>query len=184
MNAGLERVWTDVASKLRGYIRTRVRDHAAAEDILQDVFLKAHRRVGQLRAPEKLEGWLFLIARNAVVDHYRKTKPMEKLPVDIVAEVEQPEFEKSDELRTVFRRMIEELPAPYGEALVLTEFEALTQKQLAERLGISLSGAKSRVQRGREKLKEALLECCQFEFDRRGQIIECTPKNENCCRTE
>ena len=181
MNAALETVWTDVASKLRGYIRTRVRDHAAAEDILQDVFLKAHRRIGQLQSPEKLEGWLFLIARNAVVDHYRKAKPTVELPAEIVADAREPEFENAEQLRDAFRRMIAELPAPYGEALVLTEFEGLTQKQLADRLDISLSGAKSRVQRGREKLKEALLDCCRFEFDRRGQIIDCAPRRDDCC---
>jgi RNA polymerase sigma-70 factor, ECF subfamily len=181
VNAALEKAWTDVASKLRGYIRTRVRDHAAAEDILQDVFLKAHQRIAQLQSPEKLEGWLFLIARNAVSDYFRKSKPVQELPAEIMAEPNEPEFENADQLRAAFRRMIEELPAPYGEALLLTEFEGLTQKQLAQRLGSSVSGAKSRVQRGREKLKEALLDCCQFEFDRRGQIIDCTPKRVDCC---
>ena len=183
MNTALETAWTDVASKLRGYIRTRVRDHAAAEDILQDVFLKAHTRIAQLQSPEKLEGWLFLIARNAVADHYRKSKPHEELSPELATEAHEPEFENACELRAAFRRMIEELPAPYGEALTLTEFEGLTQRRLAERLGISLSGAKSRVQRGREKLKEALLACCRFEFDRRGQIIDCTPKRPDCCET-
>lgn len=181
MNAALETAWTDVASKLRGYIRTRVRDHAAAEDILQDVFLKAHTRIVQLQSPEKLEGWLFLITRNAVADYFRKSKPHEELPADLAAEAHEPELENACELRDAFRRMIKELPAPYGQALTLTEFEGLTQKQLAERLGISLSGAKSRVQRGRDKLKEALLDCCRFEFDRRGQIIECAPRKDDCC---
>jgi RNA polymerase sigma-70 factor (ECF subfamily) len=184
VNAALETVWTDVASKLRGYIRTRVRDHAAAEDILQDVFVKAHSRIAQLKSPEKLEGWLFLIARNAVADHYRKSRSHEELSADLATEAQDPEFENACQLRAAFRRMIEELPAPYGQALTLTEFEGLTQKQLAERLGISLSGAKSRVQRGREKLKGALLDCCEFEFDRRGKIIDCAPKNQDCCRTE
>jgi RNA polymerase sigma-70 factor, ECF subfamily len=182
VNAALERAWTDVASKLRGYIRTRVRDHAAAEDLLQDVFLKAHTRIAQLQSPERIEGWLFLIARNAVADHFRKSKPHEELPADLATEAPQAELENACGLREAFRRMINELPAPYGQALTLTEFDGLTQKQLAERLGISLSGAKSRVQRGRDKLKEALLDCCRFEFDRRGQIIECTPrKAEGCC---
>ena len=181
MTTALEKAWTDVASNIRGYIRSRLRDHAAAEDILQDVFLKAHQRIGQLQTPEKLEGWLFLIARNAVSDYYRKSKPVEPLPAEIVAETSESGFENECQLRAAFRRMIAELPSPYGEALVLTEFEGLTQKQLADRLGISLSGAKSRVQRGRDKLKEALLDCCRFEFDRRGQIIDCTPKRDDCC---
>ncbi len=181
MNAALETVWTDVASKLRGYIRTRVRDHAAAEDILQETFLKAHTRIAQLKSPEKLEGWLFLIARNAVADHYRKSKSHEELPDDLATETSDAELEYAEGLRVAFRRMIEQLPAPYGEALVLTEFKGLSQKELAKRSGISLSGAKSRVQRGREKLKEALLDCCRLEFDRRGQVIDCTPKQADCC---
>jgi RNA polymerase sigma-70 factor, ECF subfamily len=181
VNAALETAWTDVASKLRGYIRTRVRDHAAAEDILQDVFLKAHTRIAQLQSQEKLEGWLFLIARNAVADHFRKSKPHEELPAELATEAPEAELESACGLREAFRRMIDGLPAPYGQALTLTEFDGLTQKQLAERLGISLSGAKSRVQRGREQLKKALLDCCQLEFDRRGQIIDCTPKQADCC---
>ena len=72
--------------------------------------------------------------------------------------------------------MISTLPEPYREALVLTEFEGLTQKQMAARLGTSLSGAKSRVQRGREQLKQMLLERCEFEFDRLGRIIDCKPR--------
>jgi RNA polymerase sigma-70 factor (ECF subfamily) len=78
--------------------------------------------------------------------------------------------------------MIYSLPEPYRDALVLTEFEGLTQKELAERLGISLSGAKSRVQRGREKLKEMLFDCCRFEFDRRGRMIECQPRAKGSCQ--
>jgi RNA polymerase sigma-70 factor (ECF subfamily) len=77
--------------------------------------------------------------------------------------------------------MIYSLPERYREALILTEFDGLTQKELAERVGISLSGAKSRVQRGREMLKGMLHECCRFEFDRRGRVIECEPRAEDNC---
>ncbi len=72
--------------------------------------------------------------------------------------------------------MIYSLPDQYREAVVLTEFDGLTQQQLADRLGITLSGAKSRVQRGRAHSKQMLDECCNFEFDRRGMVIDCTPR--------
>ena len=98
-----------------------------------------------------------------------------------MAETDDPELEHAEPLREAFRKMIFSLPEPYRQALVLTEFEGLTQKELASRLGISLSGAKSRVQRGREKLKQDLLECCRFEFDRRGKVIECEPRQSDCC---
>jgi RNA polymerase sigma-70 factor, ECF subfamily len=81
-----------------------------------------------------------------------------------------------------FRRMIYSLPERYREALVLTEFDGLTQQELADRLNISLSGAKSRVQRGRAQLKQMLNECCTFEFDRRGKAIDCTPRVKADCQ--
>ena len=79
--------------------------------------------------------------------------------------------------------MIQELPAKYQEALRLTEFEGLTQNALAQRLGLSLPGAKSRVQRAKEQLKEILLQCCHFEFDRLGKIIDYRP-NCDCCSSQ
>ena len=82
---------------------------------------------------------------------------------------------------SAFRRMIHDLPDPYREAVRLTEIEGLTQAELARRLGISLSGAKSRVQRGRAQLKEQLIECCRFEFDRRGAVIDCEPRRTTPC---
>ncbi|MDX1951061.1 MAG: RNA polymerase sigma factor SigZ [Verrucomicrobiota bacterium] len=179
MNGALEKAWDDVASKLRGYIRSRIRDHTAAEDILQDVFVKAHSRV-QKSDVKNVEGWLFQIARNAVIDHYRKVKPTEELPVELAGESESLQLEHVEGLRESFLGMVDTLPEPYREAVILTEFEGLTQRELAERLGISLSGAKSRVQRGRAQLKKALLECCTFEFDRRGNIIECQSRKNQC----
>lgn len=180
MNATLEHIWHEFAEKLGQFIRSRVSDPATAEDIRQDVFVKIHQRMGQLEDPTKLQGWIYSIARNAIIDHYRTRKENVEVPESLPAEstADDPEIEG---LKAAFRRMIYSLPEPYRDALVLTELEGLTQKQLAERLGISLSGAKSRVQRGREKLKEMLNECCTFEFDRRGRVIECQPRPSGGC---
>ena len=82
------------------------------------------------------------------------------------------------ELAPSVAAMLERLPEHYREALVLTEYQGLTQKELAERLGLSFSGAKSRVQRAREKLKQLMLECCHFEFDCLGRVIDYQPR---CC---
>ncbi len=176
----IEAVWTEFADKLGRFIRARVADPATAEDILQDVFLKIHGRLDQLKDPAGLQSWLYLIARNAIIDHYRTRKPTSELDESLPAEppAHDPELEG---LKTAFHRMIYGLPPLYRDALVLTELEGLTQKELAGRLGISLSGAKSRVQRGRELLKHAMLDCCHLEFDRRGKIIDCTPRAKGNC---
>ena len=76
--------------------------------------------------------------------------------------------------------MVGALPDAYRETLRLTEYEGLSQKQLSEQLGISFSGAKSRVQRARAKIKEQLLDCCHFELDHAGRIIDYQPHCA-CC---
>ena len=187
MNANLEQIWNDFAEKLRQFIRARVADAATAEDILMDVFAKIQTRLGQLHDPAKLQGWIFLIARNAIIDHYRTLKKTTAVPDTLPADAE-PTPDENEGLQAALRGMMESLPGTFRAALVLTEFDGLTQQELAARLGISLSGAKSRVQRGREQLRRMMNACCTFEFDRRGGVAECTPrpaaKCEGCCGSD
>ena len=180
MNPTFEQIWREFSVNLGQFIRARVADPATAEDILQDVFVKIQARLGQLKDATKLQGWIYLIARNAIIDHYRTRKETVPVPEELVAETE-PQSEVIEALKAALRRMIDSLPEPYREALVLTELEGLTQQELANRVGISLSGAKSRVQRGREQLKAMLTECCAFEFDRRGRVFDCTPHQQSDC---
>ena len=181
MTPTVETIWNEFALQLGQFIRSRVADRAAADDILQDVFLKVQKKLGQLDDPSKLQSWLYLIARNAVIDYYRAKKPTTEIPDSLPAEENGNSDPELNGLKTAFRRMVYSLPDPYRDAVVLTEFEGLSQKELAQRLGISLSGAKSRVQRGRAQLKQMLLDCCQFEFDRRGSVIDCNPRTKAAC---
>lgn len=86
----------------------------------------------------------------------------------------------SEEIASCLKPMINKMPERYKQAVTLTEIKGLTQKDMAEKLGLSISGAKSRVQRGRDKLKEMLLECCHFEFDRLGNILDYQQKSKAC----
>ena len=160
----VEQIWNESSARLGQFIRARVADPATAEDILHDVFVKFLSRLDEFREPAKVQGWLFLVARNAIIDHYRTRKPTSELPQSLPTELPRIDVTEMEDLHVVFRRIIDRLPKPYREALVLTAFEGLTQEELAKRLGISLSGAKSRVQRGREQLKEMLLDFCEREF--------------------
>lgn len=180
MTHALEKIWHDFAAQLRAFIRRRVADDAEAEDVLQDVFLKLARREDDLPAPEKLPGWIFLIARNAIIDRHRTRKKTEPVSESLVAESKATRAEV-DGLCGAFRRMIHELPAPFREAIELVELEGVPQTELARRLGISVSGAKSRVQRARRMLKQMLTDCCRFEFDRRGGVADCQPRAKSGC---
>jgi RNA polymerase sigma-70 factor (ECF subfamily) len=172
MRPAAESIWNEFSAKLGHFIRTRVADSATADDILQDVFLKLQSRLDQFRDPAKLQGWLFLVARNAIIDHYRTRKNTSQLPSSLPVELPHNGIE-TEELRAVFHKLIQSLPQPYRDALILTEFEGLTQPQLARRLHISVSGAKSRVQRARLQLKNLLLDYCHREFSRTVGVQPC-----------
>lgn len=180
MTPSLEQVWQEFSEPLRQFLQRRVSDPVLAQDLLQEVFLKAGAGLAGLTETSRLPGWLFRIARNAVIDHYRTRKETVPMP-DTLAAPEAPESGETEALQAAFRRMIHHLPPPYREAILLTEFEGLTQQQYADRLGLSLSAAKSRVQRGRAELKKRLLECCRFEVDRRGHAFDCEPRRADAC---
>jgi RNA polymerase sigma-70 factor, ECF subfamily len=174
-----ETIWEEFNIGLKRFILKHVQDEPSAEDILQDVFLKVHTHIGSLRESDKLQGWIYQIARNAITDYYRT----HKFTPDLSEEAFVPEDPFDDvvsDLLPFVKKLVDSLPHDYRQALLLTEYEGLTQRQLSERLGISISGAKSRVQRAREKVKQMLLNCCHFEFDVLGRIIDYEP-NCDCC---
>lgn len=171
--------WQEHRQRLRRYIAARVRDHAAVDDILQNVFVSALMGINSLKSQGSLGPWLRRIAANAIADHFRNHKPGEELPDDLAAP--QPPDDPFGELAACLQPLIDDLPEAYRTALVLSELEGLPQKVVAERLGISLSGAKSRVQRGRRLLRERILACCEIETGRRG-IVGYEPRDPGCKR--
>jgi RNA polymerase sigma-70 factor (ECF subfamily) len=156
---------------LRRFVAARVRDPDSAENLVQDVYLKIQTRIGTLEDKEKVGAWVYGVARNAVYDFYRTRKPTQELD-EIVSPTPDPtEDEMEARLSESVRGMLDGLSPDQKTALYLTEYEGMTQSDLAAELGISVSGAKSRVQRARARLKALLLDCCHFELDRRGKVI-------------
>lgn len=165
-----EKIWHEYHIKLATFIGSKVTEDVV-DDILQDVFMKIHTRIGSLKDNAKLESWLYQITRNTVVDYYRSRRPTEDLPDWIV----QPQSEEGEtvrkELSSCLEPMVNELPDKYREAVQLSDLENRTQKDIAELENISLSGAKSRVQRGRALLKTMLQDCCQIEINQNKQLV-------------
>ena len=170
MPVSAQEVYDRFDADLGAFVRSRVGDPDAADDVLQEIYLKIHSRIGTVRDDEKIAPWVFRVARNTVTDFYRSDRLTEELG-EVPEAPPDPEGEDLElELSKAVRDMMDGLPPVHREALHLTEYEGLTQKELAHKLGISLSGAKSRVQRARSRLKAMLLDCCHFELDRRGRV--------------
>lgn len=174
-------IWEAFSKQLKLFILSRVSDDALADDILQDAFIKIHSRIDTLKDNTKIESWIYQITRNTIIDHFRGQKNVSNEIQESIEEFnESPDNNPHQEVASGLKTMINELPERYRQALLLTEFQGLTQKELAQHLGLSVSGAKSRVQRARQKLKDMLMQCCHFEFDRYGTIID-YHKIECCC---
>jgi RNA polymerase sigma-70 factor (ECF subfamily) len=152
--------WRQRRADLRRFVSRRVADRHEVDDIVQDVLVRAHESMHQLAAPDRLPAWLARIAANRIVDHYRARRPSEELPEDIAAA--EAEDDPVQALAPCLPAMVDRLPATYRDALRLSELDGLTQREVAQRLGLSLSGAKSRVQRGREQLRRLVEGCCRI----------------------
>lgn len=165
---------------MRRFVSARVhRDQV--EDVVQDILLRMHEHAGELRDDTRLGGWAFRIVRSVVADHHRARQIALPLspsdaPEDAAA-VDDDDTNESNVNEIVARwlhPMLELLPSEYGQAVELVDVQGKNLRELAEHAGLSLSGAKSRVQRGRRLLKEIVKMCCDLELDARGNVIAYT----------
>jgi RNA polymerase sigma-70 factor (ECF subfamily) len=190
LRAGVLRVtevpapWVDVAARLRPFIARRV-SPGDIDDVLQDVFIRMQRGLPALRDEERFTSWLFQIARSSVAEHARararhplSAEPREE---DRPTEPAEPDDREATRLLAACVSVfVARLPSPYREAVTLVELEGLTAREAAEMVGISVSGMKSRVQRGRAQLRRMFDECCEIALDARGKVTDFTPRPRPC----
>lgn len=171
-------IWNDFKQALYAYIRARISDKEAAEDILQEVFIKIHLKSGSLKERDKLTSWLYQITRNTIIDYYRKKKLTHN--VAVFEKGTDTDIASDDRLFACVRPFMNSLSRDYRRALYLTTYGKLSQKEYAQQEQISYTAAKSRVQRARRKLKELMVSCCAIEADKYGNIISVNPSCSNC----
>lgn len=199
--ADVEAIWAEVGSSLERFVRRHIADPYAAEDVVADVLAKIHEHIGTLEDHERVAAWVFRIARNAITDHYRRTgrRREDTGTVDELAGEDSADGWLDDQvavlsdLASCIRPLVDALPGDYRRALQLTELEGRTQAEAARIEGISLSGMKSRVQRGRRLFTAMVRECCEVTTDVRGEIVDfqirssgagCAPSCDPGCTTD
>ena len=191
MTDPLTPVYERMHDQIRRFVASRVADTHQVDDLVQDIFLRVHNNIGNIRDEDKVDAWIFQISRNRIIDYYRKknrnsvpdrrSSPDRNSAPDLLDLPDNP-FDTDDRnelvkrLEPQLREMIDQLPEKYRIVLLLTELEGISHRETARRLGLNLPAVKSRVLRGREKLKELLLECCHFEFDRQGRVMGFEPR--------
>lgn len=175
--------WTDVIEQIRGFVASRVGDRDVADDITQDVIVRSIA-AGALDRVDNPIAWLIRSASNAVIDHYRRsrrTDPLDDDEHERDRELDDLDTDAQRLLARCLRPMIDRLDPLYRDALIAVEIDGRTQREAAELANVSLSGFKSRVQRGRQQLKQQLTTCCEIELDARHRPTHAAPRTTTSC---
>ncbi|MFZ2176141.1 MAG: sigma-70 family RNA polymerase sigma factor [Rhodococcus sp. (in: high G+C Gram-positive bacteria)] len=181
----LEQLWRRFSSDLRAFIARRVSCPEDADDILSIVFLRMAKSLDDLRDQDRLLGWMYAITRNAITDYYRSAAHRRELPVDAVPDnppAGEPDTDEAvqKELAACLVPMLSGLPAEQAAAVTMVDLDARTHAAAAGEAGISVSGMKSRVQRGRAALRQRLHACCQISQDHTGHVHDYQPRGGAC----
>jgi RNA polymerase sigma-70 factor (ECF subfamily) len=172
-NEQLAASYARVRKSLLAYLRKHTGDAQVAEDLLHDVMLKALVALEHAEnAPRNLTGWLYAVARNAAMDHHRRTRPTAEQAEDFPAPVEDDEAAMFVELSSCLRPLAEGLPETYRQTLIGAEFDGLSLAEVAKVQRISLSAAKTRTSRGRRLLRQRLVDCCRVSLSTQGAVVD------------
>ena len=167
---------------LKGYIIKKIGDPNLADDLTQEVMYRLVKADDENRSIRNVKGWLFQTTRHVIADHFRQqgkqpvVKPHDEHP-DAVSDQEP--FRPPDEFVSISNAdfilpMLMLLPEKYSKPLIMSDIENIPQKEIARHLGLGLSATKMRIKRGREKLHGLFTECCEIEYDSRGEFAGCT----------
>jgi RNA polymerase sigma-70 factor, ECF subfamily len=186
LSADTSSVWAEFAAPIRAFVARRAPRGIDPDDVVQEVFLRVVLHLPSLRDAERIESWLFQIARNALRDamraRRRRDSRTESMDLDSFADADVEDAGQNEaELAPCLTPLVAKLPEPYRTAIELTSQQNLTQVEAAKLAGVSVSGMKSRVQRAREQLKQLLLRCCSLEIARNGGVSDYHVRDAAAC---
>ena len=176
-----EQIWEEFSGRVRSHLLRKMRNKGDVDDLMQDIFMKIHSHLPHLRKRDKLSSWIYRIVENTLVDYYRRnpgreTEYDENKNVEGMTDGEDP----LSGIEGCLEAFIARLPEKYREPLVMSDVEGKSQKEIAEEMDISYSGLKSRVQRGREMIKDMFVECCKLSVGKDGKLTGELGDMENC----
>lgn len=178
----LEASYAQLRVGLLAFLRKHTGDAHVAEDLLHDVVLKALAASADAQTtPRNLTGWLYAVARNAAMDHHRRSRPTEDLADELPAPAPDDDAAAFSALADCLRPVAEQLPATYRDTLIAAEFDGLALAEVARRQGLSLAAVKTRASRGRRLLQARLVDCCRVAVSADGQVLDYDARQVAAC---
>lgn len=174
-------LFASLQHSLRNYLVKRVSDPSIAEDLVQEIFIKALVAIESNRSPTNLSRWLYAVARTTVADYYRSVRfDVTELNDNLPDQQQNSDELLYQELAACLKPLVRQLPTIYRDTLIATDFDGQTMSSLAQEQGLSHSAIKSRASRARAMLREKLLECCHVELSN-GIITDYQPRTSSSC---
>ncbi|CAL2083289.1 sigma-70 family RNA polymerase sigma factor [Tenacibaculum sp. 190524A02b] len=172
-----QEVWTKYADDVKFFILSKVKDPITTDDILQDTFIKIHTKLHTLKDLNKIKPWIFSIARNSVIDHFKTTNQITQA-TNLKEEVfiEEDIHTEKDCLRGILKN----LPKKYRYPLFLSDIKGLKQQEVAKQLQQSLPTTKSQIQRARKLIAKGFMDCCGFVMNEQGKLIGEIQDKDDC----
>ncbi|SES82646.1 RNA polymerase sigma factor SigZ [Thalassotalea agarivorans] len=178
----LEQIWSTYRGTLKNFLHAKVSDPDEVEDLLQDVLIKVHTNLDKIKDDSSVKSWLFTTTNHAIIDFYRSNARKRQLTQEDTWYEEEAEEDIKQQMAPCVLSFIDGLDADDAALLRMVEIENKPQKALAESMNISYSTLKSRVQSARRKLKGLFDQCCSFELDSQGNLMDATRKNNACSK--
>ena len=162
-------IWDEFSEALKRFIYNRVKNNEITNDLLQEVFIKIHLNIHKIKKQESIKSWIYTISNNTINDYFNKQSKLRKLNSESIEYDNKNETEHS--AKDCLLPLINNLPPTYKLAVYLSEIKGIKQAEIAKQLNISLSGAKSRIQRGRNLLKQGFIDCCDYKLNEVGYLV-------------
>jgi len=178
------KIWNEFSSALKRFIISRVKNEDIANDLLQEVFIKIHLNIDTLKKQESIKSWVFTITNNVIKDYFKKLGKSSTYTLEFSSLED--EITEEHSAKDCLLPLIKNLSPTYKDALLLSEIKGLKQAEIAKQLNISLSGAKSRIQRGRNLLKRGFMDCCDYKLNESGHLTGEHKGKKDCkiCSTD
>ncbi len=172
-------LWEEYADDLQKFIFSKIKDEQITNDLLQDVFLKVHKNIPQLKDATKVKSWIFTIARNTVFDFYKTKGGKEVLP-DAIADEESVDSKSSHTEKDCLPGIIKALPEKYRTFLFLSDIEGVKQVDIAKQYNLPLATVKSRIQRARKMIVQGYMDCCDYKLNAQGKLVGEIKERKDC----
>ena len=168
-------LWLEYKNGLKYYILKKVKDEEIANDLSHEVLMKVYNSCCSSIKIKNVRSWMFQIAHNTTVDYFKREHKFTNIIPEDYDNDDHNVFQEANEL---IKPLIQLLPGKYSVPLSLSDIDRLKQKEVAQKLNLSLTATKSRIQRARKLLKEKIIECSNLEKDEKGNVISIEIKKD------